>query len=318
MSTSSKVSLGSLRIQAQERSDTENNPAISTEAWNSFLTNSYKTLYDMLLSAYGNDYYVATTYSFTTTNAQSYGLPDGSPAYVSSDGTQAPKFYKLLGVDLQYSSSPSGYVSLKRFEFIERNKFASPNTSVSWNGYSNLRYRLEGDNLFLVPIPMVGQTARIWYAPAPTNLQFRLPAASVAASAVLGSMSDTTGVTIGMNITGTGIPANTTVSAVGSTTITLSQNASASLTSTLASIWSDSTLIEGIAGWEDFVIVDSAIKAQGKQENDTSNLWTERAAMVERINAMAEGRDAGQAQHVSDVLGAGGDDFGVGWDSGGF
>jgi hypothetical protein len=257
-----------------------------------------------LISAYGNDYYLANTYNFTTTAVQGYSLPDGSPSFIDSTGAQSPKFYKLLGVDLQYSASPSGYVTVKRFEFIERNKYAYPNTAINWYGYTNLRYRIQGDQLFLVPIPMAGQTVRVWYAPAPTNLQFRLPAGMNSGVNVIGSMTDTTGISIGMNITGTGIPSNTTVSGIGSTTLTLSANTVATLTSNLISAWSDSTLIEGIAGWEEFVIIDAAIKAQGKQENDSSNLWLERNAMVERIHSMSEGRDAGQAQHVSDVMGA--------------
>lgn len=316
MSTSSNISLGSLRQQAQETADLENNPAVSTEAWNSFITNSYKTLYDMLTSAYGNDYYLATTYQFTTTTAQQYNLPDGSPSYLDSSGNQAVKFYKLLGVDLQYSASPSGFVTLKRFEFIERNKYAYPNTAVNWYGYTNMRYRIEGNTLYLVPIPQAGQTVRMWYVPAPTNLQYRLQGATVNASNVVGSITDTTGLTIGMNITGSGVPANSTITAVGSTTVTISQNANSSLTTSLLSMWTDNVLIDGIAGWEQYVIVDAAIKAQNKQENDASALILERQAMVERINAMAEARDAGQAQHVSDVLGA---NYWADWgDGGGF
>ena len=321
MSTSSEVCLGALRQAAQEASDNENNPAISTEAWNQFITQSYKTLYDMLVGAYGNDYYVASSYNFVTTNTQANALPDGSPSFVSSDGTQAPKFYKLLGVDLQYSASPSGYVSLRRYEMIDRNKYAYPNTAINWWGYTNLRYRLQGNYLYLVPIPMSGQTVRVWYVPAPTSLQFRLPGYTVAGSNVIGSMTDTTGITVGMNLSGTGFQSTTTVSAVGSTTITTAATATASLNSTLISAWNDNTLVEGIAGWEEFIVVDAAMKSQGKQENDASLLAGQRQDIVARIQAMAEGRDAGQAHHVSDVMGmnywADDDNFGP-WGMGGY
>ena len=304
MSTSSAVSLGALRQAAQERSDNENNNAITSEAWNQFITQSYKTIYNMLVSAYGNDYYVATTYQFQLSNSQTYPFPDGSPSFLDVNGNQATKFWKLLGVDLQYSSSPTGWVTLKRFEWIERNKFAWPNTAINWFGYTNLRYTVQGNNLYVVPVPMAGQVARIFYVPAPTNLQFRLPAYSNASSNVIGSITDTTGLTIGMNITGSAVPANTTISAVGSTTVTLSQNANSTLNQFLISAWNDNTLIDGIAGWEEFVIIDAAIKAQGKQENDTTQLFAEREAMVQEIEAMAEARDLGQAFHVSDVLGS--------------
>lgn len=323
MSTSSKVSLGAMRLAAQEASDLENNPAVSTEAWNQFISQSYKRLYDLLIAAYGNDYYVANTYQFSTSNAQSYPLPDGTSSFLDSTGAVAQKFYKLLGVDLQYSSSPSGWVTLKRFEFIERNKYAYPNTTVNWSSYTNLRYRLEGDNLFLIPVPQSGQPVRIWYAPAPTNLQFRLPGFSVSGSNVIGSMSDTTGLSVGMNITANFtlgvIPENTTITAVGSTTVTMSQSAQSSQSNFIFSMWSDATLMEGISGWDQFVIIDAARKAMGKQEFDTTEMKQERESMLQDIQAMAEGRDIGQAFHTSDVLGINGWGMGDdGWGMGGF
>ena len=324
MSTSSAVSLGAMRLAAQEASDFENNPAIATEAWNQFISQSYKRLYDMLIGAYGNDYYIAAAYQFATTSAQSYALPDGSPKFRDVNGNIAQKFYKLLGVDLQYSASPSGFVTLKNFNFIERNKYAYPNTAVNWNGYSNLRYRVQGDNLFLVPIPQTGQTCQVWYAPAPTNLQFRLPGWTTVNSNVIGSISDTTGLTLGMNIssnfTSGVIPANATITAVGSTTVTMSANALSTQNATIFSAWDDSVLIEGISGWDQFVIIDAARKAMGKLEFDASPMAAERDAMLQEIQAMAEGRDLGQAFHVSDALGAnawGYDDENGGWGMGG-
>jgi hypothetical protein len=315
LSTSSNVPLGVLRLQSRRRSDLENNPFISDPEFNDYITQSYKELYDKLVSAYGNDYYVATTYSFNTNNAQFYPLPDGTPSFTNSNGTQAEKFYKLLGVDLQYSASPSGYVSLRRFEFIERNKYAYPNTAVNWNGYSNLRYRLEGDNLFLVPIPMTGQGVRVWYIPAPTNLQFTLVASCSMNSNVF-SLSDTTGLTPGMNAYITSIQQTLTVQAVGSTTVQVVGSISVPCNNTPVSFYDDAASFDGIAGWEEYVILSSAIKAKIKQEDDISGLAAQLLSVSNRIDAMSEGRDAGQAQHVSDALGmqsyGGSDGFGSG------
>lgn len=324
MSTSSKVSLGALRLAAQEASDFENNPAIPTETWNQFISQSYKRLYDLLTAAYGNDYYFANTYQFQTTSAQSYALPDGTPSFTDTTGAVAQKFYKLCGVDLQYSGSPNGFATLKRFEFIERNKYAVPNTLTTWAGYTNLRYHVQGDNLYLVPVPQTGQTVQIWYAPAPTSLQLRLPGYFVSGSSVIGSISDTTGILAGMNISAnytTGIiPSGASVQSVSTTTVTMSQNAQSTQNQTIFSAWNDSTSIEGISGWEQFVIVDAARKAMSKTEFDASDMKEERNAMLLDIQAMAEGRDIGQAFHVSDALGAnawGDDESGTGWGGGG-
>lgn len=305
MSTSSYASLGSLRLQAQQRADLVNNLAVQVPEWNNYISQSAKELYDILVAAYGNDYYVATSYQFNLSNSQFYPLPDGSSSFTNSLGSQAAEFYKLLGVDLQYSASPSGWVSLRRLEFIERNKYARPNTQVNWNGYTNLRYRLEGNSIEFIPIPMSGQLARIWYIPTPTSLQFNLPCGTILNTSTL-TLTDTTGLQTGMNVYGTAIPSGTTINSVGTTSVIVSNSISATLTSNIISFWSDSTSVQGISGWEEYIVIDAAIKAQIKQESDFSGLLAQKASMQMRIEGMAEGRDAGQAQHVSDVLGMNG------------
>ncbi len=302
MSTSSNVPLAVLRLQSKRRADLENNPFVSDPEWNDFITSSYKELYDKLVSAYGNDYYVAIPYAFNTGNSQFYPLPDGTPAFLNQNGAQAEKFYKLLGVDLQYSASPTGYVSLRRFEFIERNRYGTPNTAVNWNGYSNLRYRLEGDNLFLVPNPTTGQGVVAWYVPAPTNLQFTL-VCSCSMNASVFNLSDTTGLTPGMNAYLTTTGQNMTVNSVGSTTVNVIGSISAVCNNTPISFYNDAASFDGIAGWEEYVILSSAIKAKVKQEDPVDTLASQLLGVSQRIDAMSEGRDAGQAQHVSDALG---------------
>lgn len=321
MSTSSDVSLGSLRQQAKFRADLENNPSVSDAEWNGYITNSVKELRDILISAYGNEYSVATTYQFNVGSSQLYPLPDGTPAFMNTSGAIAAKFYKLLGVDIQYSSSPNGWVTLKRFEFIERNKATFPNVAVNYIPYSNLRYRIEGNNLMFMPVPQSGQLMQVWYIPAPSSLQYTVPCATTLSSTSV-TTSDVTGFSNGMNVYGSGIQSNTTITGINSTTatITLSKLATATLPSSIISFWNDAKTIDGIAGWEEYVIIDAAIKAQIKQESDIQPLLLQKQAMKERIEAMAEGRDVGQAQHVSDVLGAnafGFDNDGFGDGSGG-
>lgn len=319
MSTSSEVSLGSIRQQAIEVSDNENNGAITIPAWNSFITNSYKDLYDMLVGAYGNNYALANTYRFNTSQSQTYPLPDGTPNFIDTTGSVAAKFYKLTGVDLQYSASPNGWLTLRNFQWIQRNQFAMPNTQTNWLGYTNLRYSIQGNNLYLAPVPQAGQLVQIWYVPAPTNLQFRLQGQTTLNSNVI-NFQDTTGLSVGMNVYGEPVLDGSTITSIGSTSIEISSSCTATRASSLISMWTDSTLMEGISGWEKFVIFDAALNAQGKQENDTSWIAIERERLVKRIEAMAEARDIGQAFHVSDVQGANGvwdgDSFGGGYGGG--
>ncbi len=306
MSTSSNASLGAIRIQAQQRADLENNQAITTAEWNQYISQSYKELTDLLVAAYGDDYYVATNYQFSLTGANQYALPDGSPSFLNADGGQAEKFYKLLGVDLQYSASPSGWISLRRFEFLERNKLNYPNTAVNYNGYSNLRYRLEGDNIIFVPYPMASQQARIWYIPAPTSLQFMLPCGTTLNDTTI-TLPDTTGLTAGMQVYPNSdqglVRANCMIQSVGSTSVLLTSSCTATKSSSILSFWNDNQTMDGIAGWEEFIVIDAAIKAQIKQEGDYAPLGAQKQAIMARIEAMANGRDAGQAQHVTDAMG---------------
>ncbi len=327
MSTSSDVALGPLRFQAQQRGDLENNASVSNAEWNAYITNSRKRLYNMLVAAYGNDYFVSNYYQFTLGNSQLVPLPNGGPGFVDETGAIAPKMYKLLDVDLQYSASPSGWITLRRFEEIERNKYANnTNVALNWNGYTNLRYRLSGNNIEFVPFPVSSQQARIKYIPAPTNLQYLSVGYTTGASSVIGSISDTTGITVGMNAYGFTqgvIPnSNVFVNSVSTTTVTLSTNALATVPQVTLAFWNDAQTVDGIAGWEEFIILDAAIKAQIKQEGPSAELMSERQILIAEIESMAEARDAGQAFHVSVVLGANGysydgSDFGGGYGMGG-
>jgi hypothetical protein len=85
--------------------------------------------------------------------------------------------------------------------------------------------------------------------------------------------------------------------------VTLSANAQATQPIVVGTFWTDAVTFDGISGWEEYVIIDAAIKAKIKQEQDISDLKDQRNEMADRIMSMAEGRDAGQAQHVSDVMG---------------
>lgn len=216
-----QTTLGNLRLLAQQETDKTNSLFITNQEWNSYLSNSYKELYDILIQKFGDDYEVATPYTYTTDGAtQLYPLP--------SD------FYKLLGVEVALNpSDPNSWVTLRKFEFIQRNLWNYPNV-YTFYGITNLRYRLNGTNLFIVPIPSGQQTLRIWYAPLPNQLLL------------------------------------------------------------------DTQIIVGFAGYEEYVVVDAAIKALGKEESDTALLERRKERLLKRIEEAAENRDIGEPETVSD------------------
>lgn len=309
MSLANTVTLGAIRIQARQRSDMENNQAVSDSEFNQYISQSWKRLFDMLVAAYGNDYYVAPFYSFTLTSSQFYTLPDGTTTSLGSTAT-APACYKLLGVELQYSSSPTGWITLKRYEDIERNKYAVPNVATNFIGQTNLQYRVSGTGIHFIPLPMGGQVVRLKYIPKPTPLQF-MPICSTTALSTTVGVSDVGDLSVGMSVynpQNTIIPPNTTITAINSTLnqVTLSNAALQTAPITTISFWTDAATIDGVSGWEEFIVIDAAIKALAKQEFDVTELRNQKNEMIIQIQGMAEGRDAGQAHHVSDVLGANG------------
>lgn len=152
-----QTTLGNIRLQARQRADRVNSQFVTDQELNTYIDQSYKELYDLLVQKFGDDYFVATPYTYTTVqNQQAYPLP--------SD------FYKLLGTEVALNPlDPNSWVTLRKFEFIQRNLWNFPNV-YTFYGITNLRYRLNGNNLYLVPVPSSGQTIRIWYSPRPNQL----------------------------------------------------------------------------------------------------------------------------------------------------
>jgi hypothetical protein len=216
------MSLADLRSAVRQRADMVNSQFVSDTELNSYINQSYFELYDLLIAQYGNNYYVANPYSFVTDGTNFlYSLP--------SD------FYKLLGVDLALSNTLDSYVTIRPFEFIDRNRYAVPNFQ-SFYGITNLRYRINADKLWFTPIPRSGQTIRIWYIPRMTTLAL------------------------------------------------------------------DTDTADGISGWTEYIIVDAAIKCLQKEESDVSVLFAQKQSLINRIEAMAQARDAGSPAKVSDNM----------------
>lgn len=148
---STTMSLLELRTATRQRSDMVNSTFVSDAELNSYVNQSLFELYDLLIQKYGNDYFVASPFTLTTNGtSDSYALPGN--------------FYKLLGVDLALSNSTDSYVTIKPFNFAERNRYAAPNFQ-SFYGITNLRYRLRGNKLWFTPIAEANQKMRIWYIP---------------------------------------------------------------------------------------------------------------------------------------------------------
>jgi hypothetical protein len=146
------TTLSALRSQARQRADQENSEFIGDDELDIYLNDSYKELYDLLVSKF-EDYFVTGPTSFSiSTGSSSYSLP--------SD------FYKLLGVDR--STGGSDYYTIRPFSFEDRN---NRRNADRYRGiYPNVKYRIVGNSLLFTPDDQAAGDYRLWYIPSVTLL----------------------------------------------------------------------------------------------------------------------------------------------------
>lgn len=232
-----QINLGQLRYQAQLRADKLNSQFITTDEWNIYINKSMFGLFDILVTKYGDDFFLASPYTFSTTGEKNYALPDGSATF-AVDGITPPAVYKLLGLDCGVAVGNNAWVTLPRYNWIDRNRFIYPQLQANALGVFNLSYRQMGNQIYFIPNPSAGQYIQVWYVPIMTML-----------------LQDT------------------------------------------------DMLSFSISGWDEYVVVDAAIKALIKEESfDQANvLKQDRAELLLRIETTAANRDVGQPNTISDT-----------------
>jgi hypothetical protein len=211
------VTLLQLRTRSRQRADQETSNFIEDDELNGYINASIAELYDLMVAAYGSDYFLAD-YSFSiVSGTQNYTLP--------------ADFYKLKGIDVNLSNN--NWFSIRPFNFNERNR----NDNITWGVLSgpSIRYRIMGNNVKLSPNPDSNYSARVWYVPKATVLV------------------------------------------------------------------ADTDVFDDMNQWAEYVITDAAIKMMQKEESDTGTLEKQKAELKRRIEIMADNRDAGQPESVSDI-----------------
>lgn len=144
-------SLGSLRLQAQQRADRVGSNFVTASEWNNYINQSRDELYDLLTNTF-EDYYTTAPYQFYTDGTtQQYPLP--------------PNFYKLMGVDIGLNANTNAWVTIDKFEFRDRNNYVYPNITSNLLGVFDARYRLVGNTLMFIPTLSANQPVRVWYIP---------------------------------------------------------------------------------------------------------------------------------------------------------
>lgn len=168
----SEMSLYELKLAARECADRKDSGFISEPELGRMARLAAYELYDILITSYED--WFATAQAFLPTNGTTfqYPIPNGYNNYLGGtyggvSGTPSPALYKLAGIDLNVNTStitPSR-VTLLRFDFIKRNQYVYPNSTSTIYGVYNMRYRLMGEYLNIIPTPAGGQNLVLWYSP---------------------------------------------------------------------------------------------------------------------------------------------------------
>lgn len=171
----SEMSLYELRLRSQQTADRVGSQFVVTTEWNAFIRLAMYELYDLLLTSY-EDLFASET-AFITTNGtlQRYPIPNGYDNFLGGtfpNGTGAPAkaLYKVAGMDLGINTSNNAWVTLVKFNFIDRNKYVYPNSTSTIYGVYNMAYRMMGDFFNVIPTPSGNQQIRVWYSPKLTSL----------------------------------------------------------------------------------------------------------------------------------------------------
>ena len=215
------VLVSDLITAIRQRADMERTNFVTDTEIVSMVNQSYSYLYDILVGSYEN-YFVAPPLEIT--------IPSGTDAYALNQD-----FYKLLGVDTKTGVGTDDWVSLRRFEFSERNNYRNGLFANYPSNSANIRWSLWGNTLHLIPMPTQNYVMQVWY-----------------------------------------VPCAPLISAPTQT-------------------------IDGVSGWEEYVINDCAIKCRIKAQLEVTDLMQLKGETLKRIEDLCQNRTPNEPARVTDV-----------------
>ena len=279
------TTLSQLITRIRERADMVGSNFVTDREVTHMINQSVADLHSLLVTLYEN-YYVKTAPAIT--------LPAGNPSTVPDD------FYKLLGVD--FTTGGATY-SLKPFMFSERRSYATPfyaNTSLP-----NLFYQLQGNEIRFIPDDTVAGTVTLWYVPEPSVfLDFSEGTASQSSTTLTGVGTNWTADFVGATVTWTDGGTATVTGFTDATTMTVAP--SQPISSGTFTVSNVGTAINAVdreiaRGYEEYIILDGAIKCLMKEESDVKMHVALREKVEESIRANAATRSPGDPYRITDT-----------------
>lgn len=294
----------------------ENSQFVTDAEIDRYLNESISELYDLIIEQAGQEYFLETYGFSTVANQDTYLLP--------------ADLYQLKGVDVEIGAP----APLPILPYMFNERFENRALPGFWNRYGDIRYRLLG-HAHSVPTAAASPIS----PPQPTGLQLDEVAIVLATTfttvsgeveqfyigqtlvfrpadfetTVVEVRADTTPAVVvcAGNLVVGGVLAGDTIHQVRVadyapqirfTPIPVAANAinvwyipHAPVLAAATDVWN------GFNGWEEYPIVDSAIKCLEKEESDTSALELRKQRLINRIQSMSQKRDGGFPERVTDV-----------------
>lgn len=158
-----QINLGYLRYQSKLKADLLQSNFLTDDEWNFNINQSANRLYDVLVTKYGDKYFLAPPVQFQSAGLNVFPLPNGS------NYSGAPALYKLSGMDVSTNQNNNQWFTLPKFNWIDRNKYSTLQLAGTTNSVFGLQYCDQGGNVYI--IPQSGAVAfQLWYVPMLTQM----------------------------------------------------------------------------------------------------------------------------------------------------
>lgn len=303
-----------LRAEVRQRADMVNSAFVTDWEVDRAVSQSWTQLYEQMCSS-GEDYYL----KYVDIAATNGGFYDFAPLNTSVPGLKATDVYQVRGVDAVYSDEV--VVNVPRFNWEERNIYAA--TPALNPYYPIIAYRVmqnpvtQRDAIQIIPENSNGISyLRVWYYPSAKAVGYTATVTNGGSGLTNGTYYEVPvhgGAGVGM--TATVVIAGGAITSVVITDYTSGYTVPSwafgfnpnsvyptfppGYQTSVGTITVDS--LDGRNGWEEWVVIDAAIKLLAKEESDTSQLEREAARVWSRVTTALQNRDAGQAKRITDV-----------------
>jgi len=165
-----QINLGYLRYHSRLHADMIKSQFLTDDEWNFNINQSANSLYDELITHFGDKYFLAPpvqipTATFTVSQGMAFvPLPDGS-LY-----SNAQAFFKVTGVDVSVNPGNGQWFTLPKFNWIDRNRYSTLQLSGTVQSIYGLAYCDFGSNLYFIPQPQASLYVQLWYVPILTQM----------------------------------------------------------------------------------------------------------------------------------------------------